>query len=261
MRVFIPTRGRYGEQHTLAALLDAGVDAWLVVDPDDEPMVSASYPNKIVLDKPGGIGDKRQAVLDLCQDPKLVMVDDDVRFHTVQDGRTWSSTPSEVSSLFALIEETLDQFAHGGVHSRLFVNQKPQPYVNSRSIYRQILCYNRALMPEVPRFSGNEGDEDTRYFLSLLDLGLEYFVITKFCFSERRSRVLPSHFSDSFKRQSTEKLVSSGKYAPYARRTRFGHTLDFPRILADAKRRRWLAGAGPGAGPGTNRGAGGSGGG
>lgn len=253
MNIYIPTRGRATEQRAYAQLFAANLDPVLVVDPDEAEQYDPSM-RKLVMPFVGGIGDKRQWIMEQNGLAKMAMVDDDLRFHKVfayQDtsadtgwnGYTEDPTPFDLHAFFRVqVFELLDTFAHGGMVAKFFAfnwYRKFSSHMVNKSHYRQVLFYNPALMvPAPPTFSGNDGDEDTRFLLDLLDLGLDFFIATPMCFSEKRSRSLPTHFSEDFKRESIRRVHGLEKYRPFLKKHKLTSTIDYARYLEHVKSQR-----------------------
>src|SRR5689334_906084 len=109
MKILIPTRGRQ-EQKTAELLTEAGLDFTLVANHDYKGL-DKKYDLFTVRAK--NIAEKRQAIMCMFSDNKFVMVDDDMKFFTrTPENKFVKSTPKEVKSLFALIEDYLDENAH-----------------------------------------------------------------------------------------------------------------------------------------------------
>lgn len=236
MKIFIPTLGRPDEQLAYQQLVNAGAAPILVVDETEQ----ADYTKfRHVRVSVVGIAAKRQAILEMAAGEKFAMFDDEMTINRVDfvDGKCVIAipTPRRVAAELNKAERLLDKFAHGGVHTRHFVNYAKQPYETNRGYIRGGLgFFNPALMPKVPRFEGNSA-EDVRFMIGLLRQGLDYFLLTSCCMVEVKSKTLRSHWTQEEKNADMRTLADENK--KYARATKDGRlTLTYAGILKDAKK-------------------------
>lgn len=248
MKLYIPTRGRPDEQPAYEQLDAAGLKPILVVD-KDEYEKNNQYVGKTCLVFPGGgIAAKRQFIVDHAGDSKFGMIDDDMEIHAVDETLTVSpqgATPKtkcvislpdteRILSEFGYVEALLEEFAHGGVHTRHFVNYAKKPYTVDVGYYRQVMFFNPKLMPLKPSYVGNTA-EDVRFMLALLRQGLSYFIMTSCCMVERKAKSLPTHFTQSGKDKDMVELAK--EFPKFVRVTKDGRvTLSYAAILKAAKK-------------------------
>jgi len=162
-----------------------------------------------------GIAQKRQFIVEHADRSKFMQVDDDMTLaHVYEDGEKVrienSPTPPLVRIAVKLASDLLDQYAHGGFHTRHFVNYAPRPYVLNRGYYRQIMCFNPKMFKDpAPQYTGNTA-EDVRFMLELLKRGKDYFLITDYCMLEhvpRGERKTWSHWSQEEKIKDMKALA------------------------------------------------------
>lgn len=237
MRIFIPTLGRSCEQRAYVQLTSAGLEPVLVVNKTD-PADYASYNHVRVNAK--GIAPVRQAVVQLAGRDKFAMFDDDMTLNAVDiepNGKCsiYEPTPKRLASEIKKIDKLLDKYAHGGVHTRHFVNYARQPYELNRGYLRSVVFFNPALMKTVPRYEGYSA-EDVRFMIGLLQQGLDYFIVTSCCMIEKKSKAVPTHFTQE--KKNADMLVLGAEYPKHVRPTRDGRiTLSYAGILKEAKKR------------------------
>ena len=243
MKIYIPTHGRAdGPQSAYHQLDAAGLSPYLVVDKSEMHDGYKKY--RTVLAPVRGIAQKRQWIVDLAGKEKFVQVDDDMMVAMVEheNGKCKiikDPKPKLVRQQFDLMEDLLDEYAHGGFHTRAFVNHAAQPYVLNRGYYRQIMGFNPRLwgLP-APRYVGHTA-EDVRFMLTMLERGLDYFLITSSCMIEvvpKGEKKTWSHFTQDEKNRDMAELAR--EYEQHAFRNPDGRWgLRYAGILKAAKRR------------------------
>jgi hypothetical protein len=199
LKIYIPTHGRAdGPQSAYHQLNAAGLDPMLVVDESEAHLYDRKR-YRLYAAPVKGIAAKRQWIVEHAGNKKFVQVDDDMTIAMVDfvfDGDGVSvdysekcrivkdPSPAFVKRQFAMMDGMLDDYAHGGFHTRAFVNHAEQPRVLNRGYYRQIMGFNPKLWGKpAPRYGGNTA-EDVRFMLQLLERGLDYFLITSSCMIE-----------------------------------------------------------------------------
>lgn len=240
MKVYIPTRSRPNSQRAHAQMTAAGLKPILVVDEDQLDLYKGF---KVVpTAKGGGIAGARQTALAHAGKAKHAVFDDDTTLAAVDvDRRTGKvtivnePTPKRVAQEMERAEDMLDSFAHGGVHTRHFVNYAAQPFVTNRGYPRQIMFFNPRLIPTLPEYVG-ETAEDVIFFIKCLEQGLDYFLLTSCCMIEKKSKEVRTHFTQEGKNK--DMLALGAQYEKYVRPTADGRiTLSYSKILKDAKAR------------------------
>lgn len=237
MKIYIPTLGRPDEQPAYEQLNRAGLEPWLVVDKSD----CSDYSRYRSLEASvRGIAEKRQWIVEHAGRQKFCMIDDDMTIGIVyRSGDVCTidrhPTPGKVRGQFEAANKLLNTFAHGGVHTRHFVNYAKQPYETNRGYYRQIMFFNPALVPRMPAYVGYTA-EDVRFKIALLEQGLDYFIMTSCCMLETKAKSLPTHFTQDSKNKDMRAL--GAEYPDHVRKTKDGRiTLSYSGILKAAKKK------------------------
>lgn len=149
MHIYIPTRGRVGAQHTHADLHEAL--GWttanritLVTDPFEADLLERHVEGARVLEcEAEGIANTRQFIMDWHRDhhpdePKLFMVDDDLKFATRRldnPAKFIPAEPEELDLAFTRMYKMLDQVAVVGMCNRSGGNRQPVPVQNNGRIH------------------------------------------------------------------------------------------------------------------------------
>jgi hypothetical protein len=176
MKIYIPTLNRPGRQKTADMLRAASIDYTLIVSDADPNLYRAPF----TLCPEWGIRATRQWILNTSDDPKVVMMDDDLRFYyrSTNGARFFAAEPNHVGLMVKALEMMLENYAHGGVCAKFMSNAHPRNYaLNSK--YYHILAYNRELFPvPVPQYRCEVG-EDHDMNLQLLMAGKPNFVLSE----------------------------------------------------------------------------------
>lgn len=176
MEVYIPTLSRPSVQETWSNLpVEVQRNTKLVVDADEAPLYSG-YPCVVLPSGIRGIGKVREWICLNAEEPKVLMLDDDLRFaHRRGDERTRfrEARNSEVMEAFSQIEQLLNKYAHVGMSTREGGNRETQDFIkNSRTL--RVLAYRvDILYEEGISFSRLPVMEDFDVHLSLLERGYE----------------------------------------------------------------------------------------
>lgn len=244
LKIYIPTHGRAdGPQSAYHQLEAAGLEPMLVVDRSEADKYDSKKYSFYAADV-RGIAQKRQWIVDHAGKKKFVQIDDDMTIAMVHhvDGRCLiqkDPPPRILKAEFALLDSLLDDYAHGGFHTRAFVNHAAQPYITNRGYYRQIMAFNPRLwgMP-APRYVGNTA-EDVRFMLQIIERGLDYFLITSSCMIEvvpKGQKQTWSHWTQDEKNKDMVKLAQ--EYKQFAFQNPDGRWgLRYAAILKAAKQR------------------------
>jgi glycosyltransferase involved in cell wall biosynthesis len=179
MKVYIPTRGRPTNQVTLEHFPKTLVEqetVVLVIDEDEQELYGKydQVKKMVVPNSIKGISGKRKFIVENTTDPRIVMLDDDLRFYVRKSPTDWHLRylePSEYHGLLGLLDEWFDQgFAHCGVSAREGNNRvEALRAINTR--YMRVLAYNLEEFPEDIVWGRTEIMEDFDIALQLLRKG------------------------------------------------------------------------------------------
>lgn len=182
MRIYIPTYGRSFKQVTLSNLPPALQFFTTLVVQERESHLYDFVKNtsvKITILPPTikTIGPTRDWIIQHHlklhkKDPKIVMLDDDIKFDTRRKddpGKFLTATPAEILLLFETLAKTLSAATHAGVLAREGGNRVRKPYIFSTRMMR-VLAYNLDLFPKNVSFSRVPLMEDFDVTLQLLRL-------------------------------------------------------------------------------------------
>src|SRR5260370_41098561 len=116
MEAGVPSTGRSSDVRTIEALVAAGLSPLVVTWPAQvREYVLAAPGARIVPCKVRGIALTRQWILETVQDPYIVMVDDDLSFHTRRTDDPTKFVPStskDIAKLFKTFDNHLQNYAH-----------------------------------------------------------------------------------------------------------------------------------------------------
>jgi hypothetical protein len=126
MKIIIPTKGRIYNQLTLENLTpELHVRSTIICPPSEVEDHRRLHPYVEVIAQPDegmGISVKRKWIIDTCEDDKIVMLDDDLRFATRREddpGLFRTATESEINRAFNELEEILSEdVPHAGFAAR-----------------------------------------------------------------------------------------------------------------------------------------------
>jgi hypothetical protein len=118
----------------------------LVIDDDEEHLYEGKYDCKfmVIPSTIKGISGKRQYIHENTSDPKIVMLDDDLRFYIRKSPTDWHlryMEADEYPALFGLLDKWLDDYAHVGVSGREGNNRVEHLSVENTR-YMRVLGYN-----------------------------------------------------------------------------------------------------------------------
>lgn len=187
MRIYIPTVARQDRQET-AYLLKQNKIPYTIVTAAGQ---TGYHDEDVVWTPPHvkGIMATRNWILDTHPrfykgDLKLVLLDDDLMFYERSvDGSKFPKT-TNISRLLLVIEQMLENFAHGGVTEKFMSQTKPRNYIRNARYYH-VLAYNLAKFPDPqPRARVLVG-EDHDINLQLLTRGCPNFVLTEWANADR----------------------------------------------------------------------------
>lgn len=238
IRIYIPTHNRNTEQRAYHQLDQAGLRPVLVVDVTDD----ADYKGfRVLRASVKGIAQKRQWILDHAGPLLHVQVDDDITFSLVEHvGGKCLISPASNKQCKHLFEELapamLETFAHGGMHTRHFVNGKAQPYVQNSGYYRQVAFFNpRLFKGEVAYWPAKlKTSEDISIMLQLIRQQLPWFLITQYCMVEKEPRGQPQTWSQELKDKDYKAFIHANKLEPYLRHMKNRSVLSWSAIYKAA---------------------------
>lgn len=187
MIIYIPTYGRVHKQVTLSNLPSELRKTAVLVVYQEEADMFGDQPVLICPKTVRGIAAKRQFIIDhhnkTQDDPRLVMLDDDLRFFTRRTDdptKFQPATDDDLSELFRHINDLLCTYAHVGVMGREGANRATAPKVHVTRMMR-VLAYNaQTCKKQAINFvrGGNMCDFDVT--LQLLTKGYPNCVIANF---------------------------------------------------------------------------------
>jgi len=179
MKIYIPTRGRPFNQETLKWFpkeMQTNGQVVLVIDPDEEDQYIRykDTPKMVVPEDCVGIGPKRKHIVENTDDPRIVMLDDDLRFYIRKSPTDWHLRyleSNEYPALFGLLDEWMDQgYAHVGVSAREGNNRVEDLSVENTR-YMRALGYNLDEFPNDVEWGRTRVMEDFDIALQLLRRG------------------------------------------------------------------------------------------
>tara|TARA_R100000306_G_C4367735_1_gene138461 strand:- start:800 stop:1585 length:786 start_codon:yes stop_codon:yes gene_type:complete len=179
MKIYIPTRGRPTNQVTLEhfpkLLVEHGT-VELVVDEDEQDLYGKyDYAKKMVIPESiKGISGKRKYIVNNSPEPRIVMLDDDLRFYIRKSPTDWHLRyleTEEYYALFGLFDEFFDQgYAHVGISAREG-NNRVESLAVENTRYMRVLGYNLDVFPPDVEWGRTEIMEDFDIALQLLRRG------------------------------------------------------------------------------------------
>jgi hypothetical protein len=183
MKLVIPTKGRVGNQLTLNNLpADLHVRCVLVCPSYEVDAHHRNHPYieaiEVQPDDQMGISAKRKWIIDTCEDEKIVMLDDDLRFaHRREDdpGLFRKATDAEIIKVFAEMENILSEdVPHAGLAARggsigSLARQGGWQISGKRAMY--VLAYHLPTVRQHAEFGRVFTHEDIDVTLQLLSKG------------------------------------------------------------------------------------------
>jgi hypothetical protein len=151
-------------------------------------MYRSSVPMSVrVLEFPGvGIAAKREFIMHLRKEGKVIMFDDDLTFYQrSEDGTKFPRiSPKDTEEMVSDIVELLDQYSMVGLTDKFMSQTKPRGLIECHR-FNQILGFNRDLLPRPwPRFRVPH-DEEHDVHLQLLTQGYKTAVLTEWSKSDK----------------------------------------------------------------------------
>lgn len=199
MRIYIPSKARADSpMRTWNGLSEAVRKhrTQIVVGPDDvESYEAAGYGDALLVHPEGmTIGEVRQWIvdyhLDHHDDPRLVMMDDDLDFYKRRKdhpGRFVGADPESVTQMLITIYEALERYPHVGVCPREQGHRWP-PYETFFARMTRVLAYDAAVLRKVgATFTRVKVMEDFDVALQLLRRGYATNMITAWLQGQAKS--------------------------------------------------------------------------
>jgi len=184
MKILIPSRARPDIQPTADALLSANVDFEIVRTESDTVRYPSKYPQIFAPLEVNDIASKRNWIMSTHTGQKILVLDDDLSFYRVLDGRAFAASPRDIARMMLVAEDYLSMFAHLGVAKRYMINTQPQPYVINKKP-KSVNGYNLALFPDpIPKFR-LKACSDIDYTMQLVQSGRSCVIVTEYCYTER----------------------------------------------------------------------------
>jgi len=198
MKIFIPTKNRQDIQHTAKNLAEAGIEAIYVIDENDHPPVDPPF--EFVRIDCTGISNVRQAIINLSDDNKILMMDDDLSFF-VRDSLESESLrlakPFEIADMIQWLDVALNEYAHASISARTqnfqctYRLQKANAFTLETVRPYRIYGFDKSIV-EGEKLEFGAGlkinvQDDFHITLELLELGYPNIVNFKYAHEQRGS--------------------------------------------------------------------------
>lgn len=177
MKIFIPTKSRYRDQVTLSFMPDdLKAKTTLVVDSAEEEDYKEVHDNILVVPEDvKGISAVRQYIWDNSDDPRIVMLDDDLRFYVRKSPTDWHLRyiePEEYNGVFGLLDQWMDQgYGHCGISAREG-NNRVESLSADNTRYLRVLAYDLDICKDKVEHGRVPVMEDFDVALQLLKAGI-----------------------------------------------------------------------------------------
>jgi hypothetical protein len=154
VRIYIPSKGRAEIQRTFSRLPNSlKAKTKIVVPPADYPAYTRAHGALFVIPCPEvGIAPTRDWILNYDtaeDDPKVVMLDDDLIFQKLREnGQITNCTEEEVEEAFDWLDKALDAYAHAGFAVRFSDRGNAGQETRSPARMMHVLGYNLRELPE-----------------------------------------------------------------------------------------------------------------
>lgn len=180
MMLYLTTRGRPDDQLTLSCLPKKWLQRTVVVCPRAERSgFEIHWPDLYGIWTPDvkNLPEKRAAVFKTTKIDKIMMLDDDLRFHVRQGPKLVRAATDDprLDRMFTRIEDMLNVYAHGGITDRFMGHvHKNEFRYNARCLHA--LAYHVPTVLKHCELNRIELSSDYDYTLQLLRAGYENFV-------------------------------------------------------------------------------------
>lgn len=197
MQLVIPTLGRALEklQPTYNQLLEAGYEATLVVQPQEERLYAHIGPTVVLPPTVKGIAATRDWIIyNMEGGPHVCMLDDDLHFAVRRDDdRTKFRQPEvhDIRGMINAIDASLESHPHVSIGSREGGNRVTDP-VSYNTRMMRVLAYDRhTLKRHGVTFAPMEVMEDFHVTLQLLRLGYDCAVLNNWVSNQAGGSAAP----------------------------------------------------------------------
>ena len=194
MHIYIPTYRRVHMQKTWTFLSPRMRECTTLVCVKDEAKALHRATGGRVLVQPSNIetiSAKRQWIIDQCESPYLVMLDDDLRLcvrdpifgqgkSKNEEVRLLPCDNKESDRLFKELRQQLDSYAHAGISMRM-ANRGMLPGWHQCKRMCYVLAYHLPTLRTFARFDSISHREDMWVTLKLLEAGFANSVSFEFC--------------------------------------------------------------------------------
>lgn len=176
-RIVIPTHRRAHSQPTYDLMVKNGFSPTLVVH--DEHDVPEGCKNFVVKKYPGGIRESRQSILEMFDEPKILMFDDDLRFYERNALMTnrYDKT-NDIRGMMSVLHWRMNEYPLVGVHEK-FMSQNSPEKIKIAGRMLHVTCWNRRLWKPgfKPQYRLHTG-EDHDFHLQFLTTGHTSVLLT-----------------------------------------------------------------------------------
>ena len=182
-KVLIVTRGRpWPMQVTAQALSLAGIQYTFVRTVGDEIVIESPYQMGTIWLDAAHIAIKRQKVLGLTR--RFIMLDDDLSFQKVIEGKAVKATSEDLRTLFALWDKCLNHNALVGLENRFMIQNKEQPFNTKWGKMIHAVGINKRYLVGDERYDRVPGHEDIDFFLQVATNGCPVTMISAYTHSD-----------------------------------------------------------------------------
>lgn len=186
LTIFIPTLGRSDIQHTYKNLTDELRKITKLVIHKSEKDLYPTY--KTIVCPEYEIAKKRSWIIKNCKTKYLIMLDDDLRFHTRKSKTDWHlrySTEEDVNDMFDDVMTLLESgYAHVGVSPRPGNHTVADDFTENVRMFG-FLAYDVETILKNVEFNRVEFQEDFDICLQLLRKGYPNAVLYKYCHGDQ----------------------------------------------------------------------------
>jgi hypothetical protein len=188
-QIVIPSRSRWQDVRTIYNIDPRLWGNICVVVPQDQVRQYRGYipmDIKIIPFVGEGIHTKRQFILRWKNTGKIIMMDDDLKFHKrTEDGTRFPGTlPEQTEEMIDVLINLLDNYPMVGLTDKFMSQTKPRGIMECHR-FNQVLGFNRNLLPDPwPEFRVPH-DEEHDVHLQLLTRGYKTAISTEWSKSDR----------------------------------------------------------------------------
>lgn len=191
MKIFIPTYGRAEDQVTLSSIPTGWLNETYLVVQAREQYKYVHYPNVLVLpNRIKTIAPTRQWIVDKCNDPYIIMMDDDITFYKRREDRPdlmLGVEQKDVRRLIGNIFLKLRTYPLVGVAPREGGNRLTEGNVECTRMMRVLGIRTDIFKQNKIKFDRLEVQEDFDVILQLLRKGHKNLLLTDYCQGQKTS--------------------------------------------------------------------------